>query len=346
MSAPTLDVPQAGRRVTPTGRLVLPATADRRAWLEARRRGIGSSDVAAILGLSKYGNELAVYHDKRGTLPLESDDSEPAYWGRVDEDGVAYRWTTANRSVTRRVGLIANVDRPWQMCTLDRRVLECPLPAHEREKCAVEIKCRDKMKAPMWRKGVPDDVLVQTLHQADVCGYSHMHVALKLGGNDYRQFVVYVEEHKQLVLDLRAAAEDLWNHIQAGHPPVLTGEEDPGPLLDLYQRLHPNREGLIHMDRDFDTQGAMYDYIAAAQRESEAKKDKDRAKAALVGALGPHQAAYAGEKLFFSLEPTAREYCDVKRLAELYPEAYAACVEDRASDRLNIPTAVRKEYMR
>lgn len=340
MDAPT------GRRVTPTGRLILPATADRLAWLEARRRGIGSSDMAAILGLSTFGNELTVYHEKRGNLPLEGDDSEPAYWGRSDEDGVAYRWTTANRSVTRKVGLIANVDRPWQMCTLDRRVLECPLPAHEKERCALEIKCRTVFKAPQWRKGVPDDVLAQVLHQADVCGYSHMHIALKLGGNDYRQFVVYVEEHQQLILDLRAAAEDLWNHIVAGRPPILTGDEDPGPLLDLYRRLHPNREGLIHMDRDFDTQGAMYDYIAAAQRESDAKKAKEKAKAQLIAALGNNQAAYAGDKLFFSMEPTAREHCDIKKLAEAYPEAYAACVEDRPSDRLNIPTAVRKEYTR
>lgn len=345
MSAPTMDAP-TGRRVTPTGRLILPATADRLDWLEARRRGIGSSDMAAILGLSKYGNELTVYYDKRGILPLESDDSEPAYWGRANEGSVADRWTMANRTVVRRVGLIANIERPWQMTTLDRRVLECPLPAHDREKCAVEVKCRDKMKAPMWRKGVPDDVLAQTLHQIDVCGFDHLHVALCIGGNDYRQFTVHRSEHEQLLLDLRAAGEDLWNHVLAEQPPILTGEEDPGPLLDLYRRLHPNREGLIHMDRDFDTQGAMYDYIAAAQREADAKKAKEQAKAVLIGALGSNQAAYAGDKLFFSMEPTAREHCDVKKLAEHYPEAYAVCVEDRASDRLNIPAAVRKEYTR
>ena len=47
--------PAAGRRVTPTGRLILPADADRAHWLTARRSGLGSSDVAAILGISRYG---------------------------------------------------------------------------------------------------------------------------------------------------------------------------------------------------------------------------------------------------------------------------------------------------
>ena len=48
------QAPAAGRRVTPTGRLILPATADRADWLTARRSGIGSSDVPAILGLVDY----------------------------------------------------------------------------------------------------------------------------------------------------------------------------------------------------------------------------------------------------------------------------------------------------
>jgi hypothetical protein len=111
----------------PTGRLILPADADRDAWLTARRGGLGSSDIAAILGISRYGNALSVWHDKTGGLPLESDDSEPALWGRHRGDGIAREWARRNRSVVRRVGLVANIDRPWQMCTLDRRVLECPL---------------------------------------------------------------------------------------------------------------------------------------------------------------------------------------------------------------------------
>ena len=127
------SAPAAGRRVTPTGRLILPADADRADWLTARRAGIGSSDIAAILGISRYGNALSVYHDKTGGLPLESDDSEPALWGRLNEETVAREWARRNRSWVRRVGLVQNIDRPWQMCTLDRRVLECPL-ADGREK--------------------------------------------------------------------------------------------------------------------------------------------------------------------------------------------------------------------
>ncbi|MFC5144236.1 YqaJ viral recombinase family protein [Streptomyces aureoversilis] len=335
--------PAAGRRVTPTGRLVLPADADRELWLQARRSGIGSSDIAAILGISRYGNALSVYHDKTGGLPLETDDSEPALWGRIDEEGIAREWARRNRSVVRRVGLVANTDRPWQMCTLDRRVLECPL-ADGREKCAVEIKCRDKMKAGQFRKGVADDVLVQTLWQADVCGYDHIHVAVRLGGNDYRQFVVRVADHAELIADLREAGAHAWRQITERRPPVLAADADPDVLLDLYEQLHPDRGGEpVAIDRDGDALDALSEYIEAAAAESAAKKRKNQAKAQLIAVLGDADLALLGGRTAYSYDESLREHCDVRQLAERFPEAYAACVEDRVSRRLNIPKSVREE---
>ncbi|WP_441251157.1 YqaJ viral recombinase family protein [Kitasatospora sp. McL0602] len=340
----TTASPAAGRRITPTGRLILPASADREQWLTARRNGIGSSDLAAILGLSSYGNELSVYYDKTGELPLESDDSEPALWGRSLEENVAREWARRNRTFGRRVGLVANDARPWQMCTLDRRVLRCPI--NEGDSCALEIKCRHQMKAPMWRKGCPDDVLAQTLHQADVCGFDHMHVAVLIGGNDYRQFTVRVAEHAQLVLDLRAAAGDLWARVETRRPPVMGPEADPGPLLDLYKRLHPERSGVIRIDRDGDAQDALSDYLAAGRDESAAKKRKAAAYAQMLAALGNAEMAVMGDKPAYSIEQSNKETPDLKRLRERWPKAYEDCVTDKAHDRLSIPDNVRKEHAR
>lgn len=336
--------PAPGRRVTPTGRLILPATADRDTWLTARRNGLGSADIAAILGISRYGNALSVWHDKTGGLPLESDDSEPALWGRLNEDTVAREWARRNRSVVRRVGLVANDTRSWQMCTLDRLVLECPL-ATERERCAVEVKCRDKMKASSFRAGVADDVLVQTLWQADTCGYDHIHTAVLIGGNDYRQFTVRVADHLQLVADLRAAGAAMWERVTTRRAPVLTGDEEPGPLLDLYARLHPDRDGAVEIARDGDAQDALAEYIAAGTKESAGRKAKERAKAKLLAVLGGAEVALDGDRIAFSYDASSREWCDTSRLAERWPDAYADCVEDRPQRRLNIPKHVREEHL-
>ncbi|MEV8324610.1 YqaJ viral recombinase family protein [Kitasatospora sp. NPDC056731] len=337
-----VQAPTGGRRVTPTARLVLPADADRDAWLLARRRGIGSSDIAAMLGLSRFGNELSIYYDKRGELPLESDDSEPAYWGRVDEEGIARRWAASNRSAVRRVGLVANVDRPWQMCTLDRLVIKCPIEPGAQ--CAVEIKCRDKMKAPLFRRGCPDDVLAQTLHQADTCGFGHMHVAVRIGGNDYRQFTVRVAEHQQLVLDLRAAAAELWQRIVDGRPPALGLDADPDPLIDLYRTLHQERSGVVHIDRDADAQDALADYLGAVADKAAAERHRKQAQARLYAALGGTEMAIMGDRPAYSIDRRSKQHIDLARLAERWPEAYADCVEDRPYDQISIPDGVRKRY--
>jgi putative phage-type endonuclease len=335
--------PAAGRRVTPTGRLILPADADRADWLTARRSGLGSSDIAAVLGISRYGNALSVYHDKTGGLPLESDDSEPALWGRLNEETVAREWARRNRSVVWRVGLVQNVDRPWQMCTLDRRVLECPL-ADGREKCAVEIKCRDKMKAGQFRRGVADDVLVQTLWQADVCGYDHIHAAVLIGGNDYRQYVIRVADHQQLIDDLRTAGANAWQQIEARRPPVLAADADPDVLLDLYEQLYPNRAGAVDITRDVDTQDAVGDYLDAHNDLTAAERRKKAAKARILSGLAGAESATVLDRTYVALDEQSREWTDTKRLAERWPDAYADCVEDRVSRRLNIPRTVREEH--
>lgn len=335
--------PAAGRRVTPTGRLILPADADREIWLNARRNGIGSSDIAAILGISRYGNALSVWHDKTGGLPLDGDDSEPALWGRAFEETVAREWARRNRSVVRRVGLVANTDRPWQMCTLDRRVLKCPL-ADEDEKCAVEIKCRDKMKASQFRAGVADDVLVQTLWQADVCGFDHVHAAVLIGGNDYRQYVIRVADHAQVVADLRAAGERAWQQITDRRAPVLAHDADPDVLLDLYGRLHPDRAGVVDITRDVDTQDAVGDYLDAHNDLVAAEKRKKAAKARILAGLAGAEAATVLDRMFVSLDERSKEWTDTKRLAERWPDAYADCVEDRTHRQITIPRSVREEH--
>ncbi len=59
--------------------------------LEERRKGIGGSDAATVLGLNPYQDPYALYLDKRGEAPPEDEDflKESRYWGSVLEAPVA-----------------------------------------------------------------------------------------------------------------------------------------------------------------------------------------------------------------------------------------------------------------
>lgn len=64
-------------------------TADREVWLRDRKKGIGGSDVAAVLGLSPWRTPLDVFNDKTAETVDEKPQSEAAHFGTILEDVVA-----------------------------------------------------------------------------------------------------------------------------------------------------------------------------------------------------------------------------------------------------------------
>ncbi|MFF7880946.1 YqaJ viral recombinase family protein [Streptomyces sp. NPDC020794] len=339
------SAPAAGQKVTPTGLLLLDHTAPRDVWLNARRRGLGSSDLPAVMNLSGFKTPLHVFHDKRGRLPHDDEFSEAAHFGILFEDPLARDWARRNRTVVEPVGIIANDTDPWQMCTLDRLCTECPLDRSVRSLCALEVKTRNAFVAKLWNQGPPDDVLAQVLWQILVTGLDHIHVVCLIGGQDYRQYTVRRDEHIKLVAYINAEAGRLWHdHIVPGRAPAPSGEEPPDALIDLYARLHPDRSGVAVLDRDGEALAAMSEYVEAVALERRGKDQKAAAKAKLLAALGGAQAAVVQDRPFFSIEQSEKKTPDLARLAEEFPEAYRACVEDKAHDRIAIPKYVREEY--
>jgi putative phage-type endonuclease len=62
---------------------------NRQAWLEARQRGIGASDAAAVLGLSGYSSPYSVWYSKTSPIEDRGDEDELIYWGRRLEPIIA-----------------------------------------------------------------------------------------------------------------------------------------------------------------------------------------------------------------------------------------------------------------
>lgn len=326
-----------GRLVTPTGRLLLPADIDRDTWLAERTHGIGSSDVPAILGVDDYRSPLHVWHDKRGELP--DDAGEPAHWGNVLEGPIAGEWARRNRSVIAPIGIVAHATNPVMRCTLDRLITECPLPETARQVCALEVKCRSAFKAARWHAGAPDDVLAQVLWQLAVTGLDHMHYAVLIGGNDYRQGVIRADDHADVMADIVTGCLRFWDeHVAAGIPPAPSG--DPERLAEMHRRMHPNRSGVVELG-DGDAFDDLQDYERARLAEAAAKRRKNAAKARLLAHLGDARTATFDGHRAYALEPTERSTPDLARLAERWPDAYADCVTTTTGERLDIESRYR-----
>ena len=76
----------------------------REEWLNARRKGIGGSDAAAIMGANPYASPLSVYLDKLG-LAQEKEITEAMRQGTDLEDYVAKRFSEATGKKVRNRGI-------------------------------------------------------------------------------------------------------------------------------------------------------------------------------------------------------------------------------------------------
>lgn len=324
----------AARRITPTATRVLPADAERDAWLAARRNGIGSSDVAAILGVADRNTAVHVYRDKRGELV--DDAGEAAFWGTVLEEPVAREWARRNRSVVQRVGLVAHIDQPWQMATLDRQVLECPMDRSVKTRCALEVKCRSAFKANRWRRDIPDDVLAQTTWQMRVTGYDHIHVGVLLGGNEFRQAVVQRDEAMERYV-LREVERFRTDHLLAGIEPAWDLDK-AAALLEMDALTHAERVGKISLDEV----GEVLEYAELSARAGAAKRALERARATLARLANGAQAVTFGGELAYEFTPVTRRTADLNALAERWPQAYADVVIEKTTHQVRLAPDLRR----
>ncbi|KFK89994.1 hypothetical protein IX27_02890 [Streptomyces sp. JS01] len=218
--------------VTPTGVVVAPPDLDREQWLTVRRTGVGGSEVAAILGMSKYTSPTEVYLDKVGELPLDRPLdpvlAEAAFWGHEHEPTVARVFSArTGLGIVEGPGTLAHVERRWMLANVDRYVLDEGASAPS---SLLEIKTRSAFQLDEWLLGVPDGPALQTHWYLAVTGYGHAHVAALLGGN--RLLIHRVERDESLVDHLVEIVGRFWQGVLDRVPPSIDGSEATESLLD------------------------------------------------------------------------------------------------------------------
>lgn len=150
----------------PAGQLILPADAPREQWLAERRKGIGASDIATILGINPYQSEYGLWLDKTG----RSGDLEqtPAMQrGTWLEPHLAEVFTRRTEIIVRRCGLVRHRDNDRIQATPDR------LGA---DGSCVEIKSMGTYSKTRieWRHGgIAKAAYTQAQYQLLVTGRSH-----------------------------------------------------------------------------------------------------------------------------------------------------------------------------
>lgn len=149
---------------------------DREAWLEARRSGLGASEIAGVLEESPWSSPLSVYQDK--VAPEPDEDQERLFWGRHLEQRIGEGYAIRTGRRFKPAGrLLRSVAHPWALATLDGWTSEDGATWWP-----CEIKNVNEYMVEHWQNGPPRHVYLQAQHQMLVTGYDRVTVVGLLGG--------------------------------------------------------------------------------------------------------------------------------------------------------------------
>lgn len=182
-------------------------------WEAERRYSAGASEVAAIMGLSSYGNTaLDVYKHKQG-IDAEFDPLL-AWIGHISEP-VIEAWVRkfSGLPVDLRPGFMArSTVYPFLHASFDRVSLD-PFVTWQ-------FKTAHHYAGHHWDEGIPTDIRVQVQAEMAVAGTQRAAVVVWIGGREFRMFWEprddrFINEH--LIPSVRSFWED---NVQAGVAPL------------------------------------------------------------------------------------------------------------------------------
>ena len=265
-------------------------------WLELRRHGVTASEIAVILGLSRWDSPWSLWHRKRGLIG-DDPDTEDASWGRRLEPVIAEAWAEQHTDLTiAPAGLYRHREREWQMATPDALVRERRLCARCDAMISPVCTCEiDELTDPplgvlevkhpySWdgwgddgTDDIPADYLAQVLWQLDVMDLDEAWVAAYTR-HEMRCYTIRVSAEGADV-DLELMRKTALEFLTCDTPPPL--DSHPATLRAVKQ-LHPDVE-----DREQGISNRAHIYYTAARRELAHAKDRMReAEAGLRAELG------------------------------------------------------------
>lgn len=281
---------------------VIPDTPE---WLEERRSSIGASEVAAVLGLSKWSTPLDVYRSKHGV----DRDFDPllAFIGHESEH-IIHKWVHefSGLNVSLEPGFMArSVEHPWLHASFDRITAD-GIP--------FQFKTAHHYTGHEWNDGIPTDIRVQVQAEMLVADAPRAYVVVWIGGREFKYFPEYRDDRfirEQLVPTTR----EFWHgNVLAGVAP------DPTTLAEVNEIATEDRAVSLS-----ETAFEALERITVLNSDIAAQEaERDQLKVVLGQYVGSADTlTYEGQKVATWKQQKGRSGFDQKAFREAHPELAA-----------------------
>ena len=280
-------------------------------FLTQRKKGIGGSDIAAIIGVSQFKTALDVYLSKTTDQPEQK--GEHLYWGHALENPIIDRFirdTGAN--VIRQPEMRRHPDYEWAIANADALITNS-----DTIEAILEIKTSSAFKSREWGADDTDEVPIEYIAQVQwymwIYNLQEAYIAALIGGNQYRQY--HITRDDELIAMLAEKAQAFWqNHVIPRIPP------NPQDGADA-QKLYPSDNGDT-AEADSDTLTAYAELRELKAQEKELKAQIAAKEDLLKIKIGSYSAMQANGNTLFTWEAQQSQRFDSSAFKNAHPDLY------------------------
>lgn len=286
---------------------------DRTEWLKYRESGIGSSEVATIVGLNPWETPYQLWRRKVG-LDAPKQENFAMKAGHYLEDAVSLFWQdeTGQQVIKSSAGdwLIRDDERPYLQVSPDRTYWLADMPHSNENKGILECKTT---QMTIDEDDIPKHWFVQVQYQLGVAGYQHGSLAWLTQGRNfgYKDLAFVPDFFAWLVEEV----DKFWvDNIQAKQEPTAANVQD---ILLKYNRHTDGK--IVEVNDDI---FAAYQELKEVRDELSAIEEK---KAALeekikLGFGDSEAISYEGQTLATWKAPKPSNKFDAKAFAAAHPD--------------------------
>ena len=242
---------------------------NREQFLLDRKKGIGGSDVASILGVSPFRTALEVYHDKTSPELYLDEPTEDMQRGVRVEKYILQEYAERNEvQLNTNIPTIVDQECPFMRANIDAKVVG--------QNVVIEAK---STKAPTssWEKGIPEYYKAQVAYYAMLTDAEYVEVPVLFSGWKYACFTYWRDAEYEA--NIKEAVINFWNnHIVKNIPPKPTSPEE---LMAAYPKLE---EKIIEADNDI--REKVYQLQEAQEQRKKLEAQEKQLKTQIQGYMG------------------------------------------------------------
>ncbi len=292
---------------------------DEEAWLKARTRGLGGSDVGAICGVSPFTSARQIYLNKTGQFPDSLKPGEAAkermHFGHMLEPVVADEY--ARRTGAKLVEVNATLqhkDFEWALANIDRLIVD-----DEGKPIGIlECKTTSEYNNEEWENG---ELLMSYIYQLNwymwILDIKQGAFACLVGGNKFYYYDVFRND-ELLNETIIPAAKSFWfDNVLALKEPEMQAT-DTEFANGVYSAVVKNSE--ITLDDDITNELAATVFECKAKIK-ELKATMEEAQNRIKDRLKEHEIGYTRDYTI-KWSPRSQSRVDTDKLKANFPEVY------------------------